>query len=153
MAVPRDAACNRQKVVYVIPQVGTKIRDLVIEPLGTFIVVPQNSACNTKTCCMSSLCSVFSLISLYVNRKLPGTCLFEHKVYYYFSCIYEYIYIYIYSSCRKHALRKPSYRQISRTMCYAPAIYLRIKLTFTAIILVLSKDQFDAFLNTKRLRR
>ena len=38
-------------------------------------------------------------------------------------------------------------RHTSQTVCYAPAVYLRRKLTFTAIFLVLLTDRFHAFFN------
>ena len=53
----------------------------------------------------------------------------------------------IYSSGRKHALRKTSY--LTKHICYASAVCLRRKLTFTAIFLAQLTDQFDASFNPK----
>ena len=47
----------------------------------------------------------------------------------------------IYSSNRKHALRKTPY--LPNHICYAAAVYFRRELTFTAIFLFLPTDYFD----------
>ena len=83
---------------------------------------------------------LFCVLVAYFNKKptMVYFFLFEQKLYYF---------QYIYCSVRKHALRKTRY--LPNHICYASAVYLTTKLTFTAIFLVLLSDQFDAFSNPK----
>ena len=55
--------------------------------------------------------------------------------------------IYTYSSGRKHTLRKTPY--LPNHICYASAVYLTRKLTFTAIFSARPTDQFGAIFNPK----
>ena len=69
---------------------------------------------------------------------------FQQKLYYFSYILRSF-------SSGKHALRKASY--LPSHICPASAVYLRRKLTFTAIFLAQLTDHFDASFNPKTPQR